>query len=348
MTPFVQYKRIEGEFVDKLGTKLRTVGNEVSRFARRSVILGKQRVTILLVPHSEKKILNFDFSIFSLVFAGILFVAIVAILFIARADVGGIGTLLSKSARNLQSGQASLQQIQGRIGELVQVSKVFRTAMNKTMDSAGLAATPRGDPTSLDPPPSLAGISGNDSNTTLKDAAELRNLTVAMSDSVQSIKRVVAFYQSHERLLAALPTMWPVSGGRGIITTFFGPAIHPFTHRMYLHTGVDIAYSEGTRIVAAANGVVVTTAYQPLGYGNYVFIRHQFGFYTRYAHLMRIYVHEGERVKQGQTIGLLGTTGLSTGPHLHFEVWLGNQVIDPMRFLNISGHHSVATMISQD
>lgn len=93
---------------------------------------------------------------------------------------------------------------------------------------------------------------------------------------------------------------------------------------------------------------MVTTAYQPLGYGNYVFIRHNFGFYTRYAHLMRIFVHEGEHVKQGQEIGLLGTTGLSTGPHVHFEIWLGSQVIDPLRFLDISGHHVASTLVSQD
>ncbi len=348
MTPFVQYKRIESELTDKLTTKLRAAANEVSRFARRSFILGKQRVTVLLVPHSEKKIFNFHLSIFSLVFGALLFAGVIAVLFVARADIGHMGGLLTKSARNLQSSQASLQQIQGRIGNLIQVSKVFETAMHKTMDSVGLKPSQSDGPASASPVPSLAGLSGTGSSTTRKEAAELHSLTLAMSDSVQSIRRVVAFYQSHERLLTELPTMWPVRGGHGVITTFFGPAIHPFTHRMYLHTGVDIAYSEGTPIVAAANGVVITTAYQPLGYGNNVFIRHQFGFYTRYAHLMRIYVHEGEHVKQGQVIGLLGTTGLSTGPHLHFEVWLGNQVIDPMRFLNISGHHSVATMISQD
>lgn len=348
MTPFVLYKRIENEIADKVGYKLRNGANELWRFARRATMLGKQRVTILLVPDTEKKIFNFHISWYSLIFAALLFASIVAVLFIARADANGMSRMLTAGAGSLRSSQANLRQIQGQVANLVQVSDVFQTAMKKTMSSLGLKDGDPEDPVSSDSGLSVSGLSGDNSDTTVKDAAELKNLTVVMSTSVQSIKRVVAFYESHERLLTELPTLWPVKGGRGVITTFFGPAIHPFTHRMYLHTGVDIAYSEGTPIVAAADGVVVTTAYQPLGYGNYVFIRHGFGFYTRYAHLMRVYVHEGERVKQGQEIGLLGTTGLSTGPHLHFEVWLGNQVIDPMRFLNISGHHSAATMISQD
>ncbi len=348
MTPFVHYKQIEGKIVDSINRKLRAGANETWRFARRAVMLGKQRVTILLVPYSEKKIFNFHLSVFSMVFAGLLFAAIIAVLFIARADIGNMSRLLSSSAGSLRNSQASLQQVQNRVGNLIQVSRVFETAMNQTMSSLGLRNRNVDDAPQIGPSPALAGVSGASSNTTLTEVAELRNLTSVMSSSVQSVKRVTAFYESHKRLLAELPTEWPVKGGRGIITTFFGPAIHPFTHRMYLHTGVDIAYSEGTPIVAAADGVVVSTAYQPLGYGNNVFLRHAFGFYTRYAHLMRIYVHEGEHVKQGQVIGLLGTTGLSTGPHVHFEVWLGNQVIDPMRFLNISGHHTSATMISQD
>lgn len=311
-------------------------------------MLGKQRVTILLVPHSEKKVINFHLSFFSLVFGGLLLLAVVAVLFIAKTDVQGMTRALSSSARSLSSSQASLQQIQGRVGTLIQVSHVFQHAMHRTMGSLGLASSLNQDGAAVAAPSSLPSIKGVSSDQTLQDVAQLRNLTAIMSSSVQSIRRVVNFYESHQRLLQELPTEWPVKGGHGIITTFFGPAIHPFTHRMYLHTGLDIAYSEGTPIVAAADGVVVTTAYQPLGYGNYVFIRHDFGFYTRYAHLMRIYVHEGQRVKQGQVIGLLGTTGLSTGPHVHFEVWLGNQVIDPLRFLNISGHHAASALVSQD
>jgi murein DD-endopeptidase MepM/ murein hydrolase activator NlpD len=211
--------------------------------------------------------------------------------------------------------------------------------MNRMVRSYGLSgADPAADPPSNDP-----RRAGALSQTALADVTELRNITTMMGSSVQSLTRVLNSYRSVRRVLRDLPTEWPVKGGGGTVTTLYGPTIDPVTQRMYLSTGVDIAYWAGAPIVASANGVVVMTAYEPLGYGNFVFIRHHFGFYTRYAHLMQIYVHEGEHVKQGQVIGLLGSSGLSAGPYLHFEVWLGNQVVDPMSFLDMRGHPVAAS-----
>ncbi|MDZ7792491.1 MAG: M23 family metallopeptidase [Spirochaetia bacterium] len=87
--------------------------------------------------------------------------------------------------------------------------------------------------------------------------------------------------------------------------------------------------------VAAANGKVIERKYEPMGFGNYIVIRHAYGFATKYAHLDNVYVEEGDVVTQGQKIGTMGNTGMSTGPHLHFEVRIGAQVVDPERFLNV-------------
>jgi len=128
--------------------------------------------------------------------------------------------------------------------------------------------------------------------------------------------------------------LWPLKGVHGIITTRFGWTIHPFTHMGYLHLGVDIAWAMGTPVEAAANGVVIQTGYND-DLGNFVSIQHKYGFMTRYLHMMRVVTRKGRHVNRGDIIGYVGTTGLSTGPHLHYEVHLGPNYVDPMNFLSI-------------
>jgi murein DD-endopeptidase MepM/ murein hydrolase activator NlpD len=116
----------------------------------------------------------------------------------------------------------------------------------------------------------------------------------------------------------------------------FGPNRHPINDQWYLHKGIDIADAVGVPIVAAANGKVTEVGVDPTGYGVYVWIDHKYGFRTRYSHLQRASVSEGQEVHQGETLGTLGNTGLSTGPHLDFIIVLGTDVVDPSAFLKIS------------
>ena len=135
--------------------------------------------------------------------------------------------------------------------------------------------------------------------------------------------------------LSPLTLSWPMVHAR--ITQPFGPSdvlleppLGPFAH---FHTGVDMAAALGTPVLAAADGVVVAVANTNVGYGYYVMIAHGAGVITLYAHLMETDVRPGDVVTRGQKIGLEGSTGLSTGPHLHFEVRINDQVADPMLFL---------------
>lgn len=113
---------------------------------------------------------------------------------------------------------------------------------------------------------------------------------------------------------------WPVGG---IITQYFA----------WYHTGVDIANSTGTAVVAADSGRVVLTQYLNYGYGWHIIINHGNGYQTLYGHLAKILVAEGDNVTRGQAVGLLGSTGRSTGPHLHFEIHTGNAPQNPLSFL---------------
>ncbi len=118
----------------------------------------------------------------------------------------------------------------------------------------------------------------------------------------------------------------PVDGAR--LSSGFGMRLHPILGYSRLHKGIDFAASYGTPIMAAASGVVEAAFYHR-GYGNFVRLKHSGGYGTGYAHMSRFTVRPGQRVEQGQVIGFVGSTGLSTGPHLHYEVYVNGKAVDP-------------------
>lgn len=126
--------------------------------------------------------------------------------------------------------------------------------------------------------------------------------------------------------------LWPVPG-HTYITSRFGLRVHPITGTKKSHTGLDIPADTGTDIVAADGGTVTKAAVYG-GYGNCVILDHGNGYVTLYGHLSRMSVSEGETVAKGQTIGLVGSTGVSTGPHCHFEIWSNGARIDPEPFFS--------------
>jgi hypothetical protein len=128
---------------------------------------------------------------------------------------------------------------------------------------------------------------------------------------------------------SAYPSIWPVEGH---FTSGFGYRRSPFTRVWKFHSGVDISAPRGTKVRAASSGVIERAAYTG-GYGKLVEIDHGYGVKSRYAHNNRVYVKPGQVVQQGQVIATVGTTGQSTGPHLHFEVMVEDQKVNPMAYL---------------
>lgn len=121
--------------------------------------------------------------------------------------------------------------------------------------------------------------------------------------------------------------LMPIAGGR--VGSGYGQRFHPILKRTRMHTGVDIGARTGTPIRAGAPGVVISANYRG-GYGNCVVIDHGGGLSTLYAHCSRLYVSAGQKVARGQNIAAVGSTGLSTGPHLHFEVRINGAPVNPM------------------
>lgn len=134
--------------------------------------------------------------------------------------------------------------------------------------------------------------------------------------------------ESHE-LLAATPSIWPTEGW---VTSPFGGRNSPFTGRRDFHKGIDISAPRGTQIHAPAKGTV-TFSGSDGAYGNSVTILHGNGITTRYGHMQSTNVKQGQVVNRGDVIGFVGSTGRSTGPHLHYEVMLNGVCVNPMRYI---------------
>jgi murein DD-endopeptidase MepM/ murein hydrolase activator NlpD len=123
------------------------------------------------------------------------------------------------------------------------------------------------------------------------------------------------------------------------VTLGFGPARHPYTGEMWHHQGIDLAAKKQTEVHAGAAGRVIEAVNEYTinkGAGRYVTLQHENGYSTRYTHLHTLAVKQGDLVKAGEIIGTVGTTGLSTGPHLHFEVWFHDKPVDPAPYLQHS------------
>ena len=135
-----------------------------------------------------------------------------------------------------------------------------------------------------------------------------------------------------EKKISSMPLGRPHAGK---ITSRFGYRVNPFTRRgRELHSGIDIKGRIGEPIRVTADGVVTFSGYEG-NYGYVVKVKHQNGYETRYAHLVRTQVKRGQRVEAGSVVGLLGNTGRSTGPHLHYEILKNNKKVNPEKYLEL-------------
>ncbi len=163
---------------------------------------------------------------------------------------------------------------------------------------------------------------------------ELTKLVHALDDKTDQLAVMESLLSREQVRKAALPSGLPVS--TGFFSSNFGWRLDPFTGQRTMHEGVDFAAEPGTPIRAAAGGIVIYSANNP-SYGNMIEIDHGNGLVSRYAHASKRLVKEGDVVLRGQKIGEVGSTGRSTGPHLHFEVLLNGTPQNPTRYLNLPG-----------
>lgn len=148
----------------------------------------------------------------------------------------------------------------------------------------------------------------------------------------KSFDEVLALCKKHDEMLECIPAIQPVSNKDLKQTASgYGTWIDPIYKTVKFHSGMDFSANVGTPVYATGNGVVRKAGWEGL-YGNCIQIDHGFGYVTRYAHLSKIDVRVGQKVVRGETIGKVGTTGKSTGPHLHYEVMVKGQIVNPVNY----------------
>ncbi len=145
----------------------------------------------------------------------------------------------------------------------------------------------------------------------------------------RSFQELVEYLEDQKSLLKSTPSIWPV---KGWLTSTFGYRSSPFTGRRELHKGLDIATRSGTPIIAPADGLVVFAGREG-GFGNMIIVDHGYGITTRFGHCSSLEAKLGQKVKRGDVIARIGSTGRSTGPHVHYEVAVNGVSVNPSRYI---------------
>ncbi|MEZ4819129.1 MAG: M23 family metallopeptidase [Bdellovibrionota bacterium] len=158
---------------------------------------------------------------------------------------------------------------------------------------------------------------------------DLGRVTKRASLQEQSLQELYELLKDQRSILASTPSIKPVDG---YYTSGFGYRISPFTGNRQMHAGIDLYAPIGTPVHSTADGVVTRVA-NDAGYGKFLVISHGYGYSSLYGHNSKILVKVGQRIKRGQTISLVGKTGRSTGPHLHYEVKLNGVAINPVKYI---------------
>jgi len=177
----------------------------------------------------------------------------------------------------------------------------------------------------------LDGFSNSDLiKSSMKEAESIEKQLVVQS---KSFDEVVKLAKNKEKMLAHLPAIQPVENkDLKRMVSGYGMRIHPILKTRRMHWGMDFTAKTGTPIYATADGVVKHAGWKANGYGRHVVIDHGFGYETLYGHMSKVAVKNGQHIKRGQVIGYVGNTGLSAGPHCHYEVHVNGKKVNPINY----------------
>ncbi len=311
------------------------------RFVRGITGFFTQHITVKVVPESTAEGFSFRVNtgivLFFVVFSFSLFGGVTYLLQLNSQTP----EIIARQSNELRSLQANVDQVIAELHSVIAVARPLNEELDHTFAGFAPLSSQRVTPASLnrlqmeDFFRDLPRQQSEETREAVEELLELRRLLTAIEGSIDTLGDVRDLFESKDEYLRDVPHFWPVENGLGVVTMEYGPNVHPFTGQWYMHKGFDIAGPVGLPLVAAANGTVTDIGFD-VGYGNFVEIRHRWGFYTKYAHMHQIFVRTGQQVRQGERIGTLGSSGFATGSHIHFEVIIGGEVLDPAPFLQIS------------
>jgi murein DD-endopeptidase MepM/ murein hydrolase activator NlpD len=297
-----------------------------------------KKINIVILPDGAKRVRQVRVPKFLLLLffpflicAGLLVAWIVKDYQSVKTDIPRLALLQKENSRHQEQITSLTEKIlivQKKLTELNEFDKKLRTMVNL-------------EPTRANP--HFVGMGGSDpASSSSRIAAEKLNKKIVRSVhksldeidseiSVQVLERteLLAYLSKHKSLLASTPSIWPT---KGWISSEFGYRLSPFTDEKEFHKGIDICNKRGSPILSPAGGVV-SSIETDAGYGKLLIINHDYGLITRYAHLDKVMVKKGQTVERGQEIALVGNTGRTTGPHLHYEVHFNGVPINPLRYM---------------
>ena len=304
--------------------------------------MGKraERWTIMLVPHSSGSSRAVEVShtfVKSLAWMGGVVMLVLVVLAVAAIGRAVSVTRYSRLDHENRVLVDEIQRVREQLGGL-------RDSLD-SMGQRGQEFRLLADLSPLDPAVQRAGIGGPAGEWPERDSlmalgpngaqalaarVDLEELARRANILASSVSQAYESLSSHEARFAATPSIMPTHGK--ISSPFSADRVDPILHIARPHQGIDVAAPMGTEIEAAAAGVVLGVKWEE-GYGNLLTIDHGYGVVTRYAHCSKILVVRGQHVKRGQKIALVGSTGESTGPHVHYEVWVNGKAVDPKKFV---------------
>lgn len=301
----------------------------------------KKYLSIVLVPHSQSHVKVFRFTSFytKLFMCFILITAVFVCGGLYISKVLDENKALKQNVNELYSANAEQRRLldtkSGEVDQLNEESAAFKESVNKKIEEYTVNFNKITDDYIYKQSSTKASRSGD--RTEVSFSNDIRSLKETLDSLSQLYSRadmpkadLTAAEAKLAKYLDTVPTLWPTSGR---ITDNFGYRKDPFTRRTKYHSGIDIGADGGISIRAAASGRVIL-AERTIGYGRAVKIDHGRGIVTLYGHASKLLVKAGQTVKKGEVIAKVGSSGRSTGPHLHFEVLLYSTPVDPLQYLD--------------
>ncbi|MCQ2576217.1 MAG: M23 family metallopeptidase [Treponema sp.] len=329
-------RKFERKFSSRVSHRTNSFFRIIGNFFLKVFHIFDNKLTVMLIPHSQGKVINFQTNVFALILGGLLTVGILSsFIYFNKKSVASnseINSLMNQNRENL----ASLDQLRDENANLFQAAKRFQTSLSQSLSLLGIQQVGSNNNSSLNNGDLSSLFSSKDVTTgSARELADIQELTSYLEGAIEPIEQIGKMLKTQQSLFTEIPNISPIKSPNLHISMAFGPNMHPLSGQWYIHKGIDFStYRSGDPVMATASGQVVTVGYDN-SFGNQVIIKHNHGIYTRYAHLSNYRVKKGQLVEQGDVIGYVGNTGISTGPHLHYEVHIGSDVVDPAKYINI-------------
>jgi len=288
--------------------------------------MDKRYSTIIFVPHARAKFRKLKvshrllFSLISLVTSSLCLSTFFSVQYFTSLSQTHELSKLRRENKELQTANE-------QFGKSVEsLRNQLSTVEDRTRKLAIIAGITTLDETSQGGSGGVRNTDDLNSNPYRDDVDKMSFRSHSLTKDLSALEQK---FTAQARLLSSTPSIAPV---RGILTDGFGGRSDPFTGEAGQHNAVDISSAVGAPVRSPADGIVVKSEWAN-GYGNVIYISHGYGYSTRYGHLSSFAVRAGQRVKRGDVIGLVGSTGRSTGPHLHYEVRVNNNPVNPLEYI---------------